>query len=89
MAHRCRDTDDRAGGLCVTGEVALARAARIGAQELAGLRQPWPVAGRTAAAEGPRYQSTLLLLRIIAQTAAIVLLTAAFVTGWARAGAPS
>ena len=79
--------------LCVTGEVALTRAARIGAQELAagGGRHP----GRAGPAEAkveqmladaPRYLNTLLLLRVTAETAATVLLTVALVhwlgSGW-------
>jgi CBS domain containing-hemolysin-like protein len=73
-------------GLCVTGEVALARAARIGAQELAKSGRHGPAQAEAVLADGPRYLNTLLLLRITAQTAAIVLLTAALVhwlgSGW-------
>jgi CBS domain containing-hemolysin-like protein len=73
-------------GLCVTGEVALGRAARIGAQELAKNGRHGPAQAEAVLADGPRYLNTLLLLRITAQTAAIVLLTAALVhwlgSGW-------
>ncbi len=73
-------------GLCVTGEVALGRAARIGAQELAKNGRHGPAQAEAVLADGPRYLNTLLLLRITAQTAAIVLLAAALVhwlgSGW-------
>jgi CBS domain containing-hemolysin-like protein len=73
-------------GLCVTGEVALARAARIGAQELARSGNRGPSEVEEILAEGPRYLNTLLLLRVTAETAATVLLTVAFVhwlgSGW-------
>ena len=73
-------------GLCVTGEVALARAARIGAQELASAGHRGPSQVEEALAEDPRYLNTLLLVRITAETAAVVLLTVAFVqwlgSGW-------
>jgi CBS domain containing-hemolysin-like protein len=73
-------------GLCVTGEVALARAARIGAQELAKSGRRGPAQVEAVLAEGPRYLNMLMLLRMIAETAATVLLTVAFVhwlgTGW-------
>jgi CBS domain containing-hemolysin-like protein len=73
-------------GLCVTGEVALARAARIGAQELARSGNRGPTEVEEMLAEGPRYLNTLLLLRVTAETAATVLLTVAFVhwlgSGW-------
>jgi CBS domain containing-hemolysin-like protein len=73
-------------GLCVTGEVALARAARIGAQELAKSGRHGPAQAEAVLAEGPRYLNMLLLLRITAEIAATVLLTAALVhwlgTGW-------
>ncbi|HEY2576732.1 MAG TPA: hemolysin family protein [Streptosporangiaceae bacterium] len=73
-------------GLCVTGEVALARAARIGAQELGRSGRRGPAAAEVMIAEGPRYLDTLLLLRVTAETAATVLLTVAFVhwlgSGW-------
>ena len=57
-------------GLCVAGEVALARAARIGAQELAKSGRRGPAQAEAVLAEGPRYLSMLLLLRITAETAA-------------------
>jgi CBS domain containing-hemolysin-like protein len=66
-------------GLCVTGEVALTRAARIGAQELAGSGVRGPARAEAVLAEGPRYLSMLLLGRVVTQTGAIVLLTAALV----------
>jgi magnesium and cobalt exporter, CNNM family len=73
-------------GLCVTGEVALARAARIGAQELARNGRGGPAEAEAVLAEGPRYLNMLLLLRITAETAATVLLTVALVhwlgSGW-------
>jgi CBS domain containing-hemolysin-like protein len=73
-------------GVCVTGEVALTRAARIGAQELASSGNRGPSQVEEMLAEGPRYLNTLLLLRVTAQTAATVLLTVAFVhwlgSGW-------
>ncbi len=73
-------------GLCVTGEVALARAARIGAQELARNGRGGPAQAEAVLAEGPRYLNMLLLLRITAETAATVLLTVALVhwlgSGW-------
>jgi CBS domain containing-hemolysin-like protein len=73
-------------GLCVTGEVALARAARIGAQELARTGSRGPTEIEEVLAEGPRYLNSLLLLRVTAETAATVLLTVAFVhwlgSGW-------
>jgi CBS domain containing-hemolysin-like protein len=73
-------------GLCVTGEVALTRAARIGAQELARGGRRGPAEAEVMIAEGPRYLDTLLLLRVTAETAATVLLTVAFVhwlgSGW-------
>ncbi len=72
-------------GLCVTGEVALARAARIGAQELAKGGRHGLAQAEAVLAEGPRYLNMLLLLRITAQTAATVLLTAALV-GWLGSG---
>jgi len=73
-----------AAGLCVTGEVALALAARIGAQELVGGRRD-TVRAEVVLAEGPRYLTTLLLLRVTAETAATVLLTVALVH-WLGAG---
>ena len=73
-------------GLCVTGEVALTRAARIGAQELARSGRGGPAQAEAVLAEGPRYLNILLLLRITAETAATVLLTVALVhwlgSGW-------
>ncbi len=73
-------------GLCVAGEVALARAARIGAQELARTGRRHPAQAEAVLAEGPRYLSMLLLLRITAEVAATVLLTVALVhwlgSGW-------
>jgi CBS domain containing-hemolysin-like protein len=73
-------------GLCATGEVALARAARIGAQELARSGSRGPAQAEVVLAEGPRYLNTLLLLRMTAETAATVLLTVALVhwlgSGW-------
>jgi CBS domain containing-hemolysin-like protein len=73
-------------GLCVAGEVALGRAARIGAQELAKSGRRGPAQAEAVLAEGPRYQSMLLLLRITAEVAATVLLTVALVhwlgSGW-------
>ena len=73
-------------GLCVTGEVALARAARIGAQELAKTGRGGPAEAEAVLAEGPRYLNMLLLMRITAETAATVLLTVALVhwlgSGW-------
>jgi CBS domain containing-hemolysin-like protein len=73
-------------GLCVTGEVALARGARIGAQELARTGHHGSSQVEEMLAEGPRYLNTLLLLRVTAETAATVLLTVAFVhwlgSGW-------
>jgi CBS domain containing-hemolysin-like protein len=73
-------------GLCVTGEVALTRAARIGAQELARTGSRGPAQIEEVLAEGPRYLNSLLLLRVTAETAATVLLTVAFVhwlgSGW-------
>ena len=73
-------------GLCVTGEVALSRAARIGAQELGRSGRRGPAEAEVMIAEGPRYLDTLLLLRVTAETAATVLLTVAFVhwlgSGW-------
>jgi CBS domain containing-hemolysin-like protein len=73
--------------LCVTGEVALTRAARIGAQELTGNGRKQPAGiEQQMLAEGPRYLNTLLLLRVTAETAATVLLTVALVhwlgSGW-------
>ncbi|HEY3958810.1 MAG TPA: hemolysin family protein [Streptosporangiaceae bacterium] len=72
--------------LCVTGEVALTRAARIGAQELTGNGRKQPAEIEQMLAEGPRYLNTLLLLRVTAETAATVLLTVALVhwlgSGW-------
>jgi CBS domain containing-hemolysin-like protein len=73
-------------GLCVAGEVALGRAARIGAQELAKSGRRGPAQAEAVLAEGPRYLSMLLLLRITAEVAATVLLTVALVhwlgSGW-------
>jgi CBS domain containing-hemolysin-like protein len=73
-------------GLCVTGEVALARAARIGVQELARSGRSAPAQAEAVLAEGPRYLNMLLMLRITAETAATVLLTVALVhwlgSGW-------
>jgi CBS domain containing-hemolysin-like protein len=73
-------------GLCVTGEVALTRAARIGAQELASSGRGGLAQAEAVLAEGPRYLNILLLLRITAETAATVLLTVALVhwlgSGW-------
>ena len=73
-------------GLCVAGEVALGRAARIGAQELAKSGRRHPDEAEALLAEGPRYMSMLLLLRITAEVAATVLLTVALVhwlgSGW-------
>jgi CBS domain containing-hemolysin-like protein len=73
-------------GLCVTGEVALVRAARIGAQELARGGRSGPAEAEAVLAEGPRYLNMLLLMRITAETAATVLLTVALVhwlgSGW-------
>jgi CBS domain containing-hemolysin-like protein len=66
-------------GLCVTGEVALARAARIGAKELAASGSRGPAQAEAVLAEGPRYLSMLLLGRVTAETAATVLLTVALV----------
>jgi CBS domain containing-hemolysin-like protein len=72
-------------GLCVTGEVALARAARIGAQELARSGHSGPAQAEAVLTEAPRYLNMLLLLRITAETAATVLLTVALVH-WLGAG---
>jgi magnesium and cobalt exporter, CNNM family len=73
-------------GLCVAGEVALGRAARIGAQELAKSGRGGPAQAEAVLAEGPRYMSMLLLLRVTAEVAATVLLTVALVhwlgSGW-------
>jgi CBS domain containing-hemolysin-like protein len=73
-------------GLCVTGEVALARAARMGAQELVRSGRGGQAQAEVVLAEGPRYLYMLLLLRVTAETAATVLLTVAFVhwlgSGW-------
>jgi len=73
-------------GLCVAGEVALGRATRIGAQELAKSGRRGPAQAEAVLAEGPRYLSMLLLLRITAEVAATVLLTVALVhwlgSGW-------
>jgi CBS domain containing-hemolysin-like protein len=73
-------------GLCVAGEVALGRAARIGAQELAKSGRGAPAQAEAVLAEGPRYMSMLLLLRVTAEVAATVLLTVALVhwlgSGW-------
>jgi len=73
-------------GLCVAGEVALGRAARIGAQELAKSGRRGTAQAEAVLAEGPRYLSMLLLLRITAEVAATVLLTVALVhwlgSGW-------
>jgi CBS domain containing-hemolysin-like protein len=66
-------------GLCVTGEVALARAARIGAKELAASGSRGPAQAEAVLAEGPRYLGMLLLGRVTAETAATVLLTVALV----------
>jgi len=73
-------------GLCVTGEVALTRAARIGAQELARSGRSGEAQAEAVLAEGPRYLNMLLMLRITAETGATVLLTVALVhwlgSGW-------
>ncbi|HEY3735101.1 MAG TPA: hemolysin family protein [Streptosporangiaceae bacterium] len=64
-------------GLCVTGEVALTRASLAGAQESASNGKHGSGRLEALLADGPRYLNALLLLRVCAETAAIVLVTAA------------
>jgi CBS domain containing-hemolysin-like protein len=65
--------------LCVTGEIALAYAPRMGAQEPVRNGRGGAPSPEILLADAPSYLNVLLFLRVCSETTAIVLVTVAFV----------